>query len=894
MTKQASNIPPADGGDEVERSLELLDRVLSEFDDLENGNVALEDDGYMSMNGRRQLKQEFPPPPAEEAQRIISTLLPRVSPSNSSKRTNGRRGRIHTSLTLGHEPRLDRSAITTIATQTTIPKTRHQRPFGWQNGGNSYSGGPSDGSSEWRLPPRTVASVGGERHREVRRLDEASTTHQLAAVVESVDANFSDDSLEDVPPPPPPPQAVAPTAKRGSIAWEVPLDDDEALYTPGSTKVIGRRRRRSTDRSSSGSMGRLRDADEWPDPPTGTEDGSISPLSDSSHLDSSTASRADDLLAELSGTDMSSGGTYVIRKGRRKERKPMPLPPEALQNQPQPPPNQTTPTQNGDLKRSSTTFDNIKSLLRDGLIDGLDEAPPDFAPPNPPAIVRVVSLPSINSEDKPKISELDVPNEEDEDNKPETPEKREIGIQASVEDLDSLPSLPNGITETDSDSEGRKRSVVMVNGTTDTSSNEALMAELKREYDTDSIRSSNNNEGEELIVEDEKPTIEVLAKEVELEDPWLTAAEISQVQVIPVVEEKPPEEEKPPKEFKVKVEVVQHEFGPLPPSPVEEDDEYADVLRPSPAQTPRGKTQGNEKREPFYRCLEPPASDPLGTKFLNKSNPDHHYRDGTSSLKTRSMDAGFTRNHRTHNNSSSRRGEVPSERRTLPTELQGPSRRRTLQKRGNSREDSASVGGTTNGNGHMQVSCSLPETPIFARGCDIPRTPHRRAPDVPVVSRTTPRQMPSATFRNAGMSLNEAMTGAELLRLAGGPARGWYPRHRQARPASVEHLDRLHQGLSPGSHGPPPGPWDPSRKPQTLPPNLTPKFFHRSPREALRRVTSLLIRRGNSKDKKDALSPTSGFTAYFVVGEGAEGSRQKKGFFRSFWKRSRHYSLEQQ
>lgn len=64
----------------------------------------------------------------------------------------------------------------------------------------------------------------------------------------------------------------------------------------------------------------------------------------------------------------------------------------------------------------------------------------------------------------------------------------------------------------------------MVNGTTDTSSNEALMAELKKEYDTDSIKSSNNNEGED----DVEPTIEV-AKESELDDPWLTAAEISQV-----------------------------------------------------------------------------------------------------------------------------------------------------------------------------------------------------------------------------------------------------------------------------------------------------------------------------------------------------------------------------
>lgn len=84
------------------------------------------------------------------------------------------------------------------------------------------------------------------------------------------------------------------------------------------------------------------------------------------------------------------------------------------------------------------------------------------------------------------------------------------------------------------------------------------------------------------------------------------------------------------------------------------------------------------------------------------------------------------------------------------------------------------------------------------------------------------------------MSLGEAMAGAELLRLAGGPGRGWYPRHRQPRPASVEHLDRIPHPWAPHDH----------RKPQTLPPNLTPKFFHKSPRDALRRVTSLLIRKG--------------------------------------------------
>lgn len=194
--------------------------------------------------------------------------------------------------------------------------------------------------------------------------------------------------------------------------------------------------------------------------------------------------------------------------------------------------------------------------------------------------------------------------------------------------------------------------------------------------------------------------------------------------------------------------------------------------------------------------------------------------------------------------------QIPSERRTLPSELPGPSRRRTFQKRSGQspRED-----------GHMQVSCSLPETPIFARGCDIPRTPHRRAPDVPGSTRTAPRPggLQSSSYRRTvgtghgtgtSISLGQAMVGAELLRLAGGPGRGWYPRHRQPRPASVEHLDHLaHPGLSPGLNNP--GPWDTTRdcrKPLTLPPNLTPKFFHRSPREALRRVTSLLIRKGKS------------------------------------------------
>jgi len=74
------------------------------------------------------------------------------------------------------------------------------------------------------------------------------------------------------------------------------------------------------------------------------------------------------------------------------------------------------------------------------------------------------------------------------------------------------------------------------------------------------------------------------------------------------------------------------------------------------------------------------------------------------------------------------------ERRTLPTDLPGPSRRRPFTKRHSPSAEACSSGGSSGGGGTggsvitstgsgMQTSCSLPETPVFARGSDIPRTP---------------------------------------------------------------------------------------------------------------------------------------------------------------------------
>lgn len=59
------------------------------------------------------------------------------------------------------------------------------------------------------------------------------------------DEHFSDDSLEESFPPPPP--VVTTPSKRNSIAWEVSLDGDDPLLTPGSTKVNSANLKNITD-----------------------------------------------------------------------------------------------------------------------------------------------------------------------------------------------------------------------------------------------------------------------------------------------------------------------------------------------------------------------------------------------------------------------------------------------------------------------------------------------------------------------------------------------------------------------------------------------------------------------------------------------------------------------
>ena len=100
------------------------------------------------------------------------------------------------------------------------------------------------------------------------------------------------------------------------------------------------------------------EADAWPEPPE-DEEAATSPFSESYYGSNGVITTELDEPPPpppppLPPPPTNPGGTYVIRKGRRKER--APLLPDAPSIEP--------------LKRCSSTFDNIKSLLREGLLEG--------------------------------------------------------------------------------------------------------------------------------------------------------------------------------------------------------------------------------------------------------------------------------------------------------------------------------------------------------------------------------------------------------------------------------------------------------------------------------------------------------------------------------------------
>ncbi|XP_053696056.1 uncharacterized protein LOC128743487 isoform X2 [Sabethes cyaneus] len=892
---------------------------------------------------------------------------------------------------------------------------------------------------------------------------------------DSDEERFSEDSLEEssLPPPPgpptvpPPPSLSAPVtpSKRHSIAWEVNLDDPASFEDPltipkmgsGSTKVVGRRKSGKNVNDSQSSLestpsNKKCESNEWPDPPDipicSTEDEAASLYSDS-----------DELIPHI--PDISGRGTYIIRKGRRRQRlesvdsnasNNLPIPGSELL------PTTTLPSPVFPVSmmmpksRHSIDLGLSSSLSSSGAIKPSHSAPQqlpssvlsprsrlslDLSSPTSELStnVRKITTPtgiipthlqqqqqllqssqSLNNNNNNNSLNNNKPNQSSNNNFSTTcvnnnnnSNNNSIAVGAGslvgsvltagngsgsqcasslnqqqqqpivssrytefktysstfdgLQALENSNSLNNNNNSNNSSNNNNNNSInrgaVIGNGSTVVSGSDSDNS-LMRVSSLPTVTSPHpgvatadglSTPRRELappIEEDEEVDSDtqrgVPLRKIEDNISALLRGDISVARVADI----PPARR--PLGFRLGVHksesakemlLSQAGLGPLPPSPPssspDQDSDEFPPLPPSPLEEPevihqmhgicitsRNRSSAN-RHDSHSREEHPPAVPP-------------HRGPSINTLKTRSMDAGFSKSYRNGTHAST----SPHAPGTLPPDLPGCNSRRRIITGGYQKRTAQSPREERS----LQTSCSLPETPIFARGCDIPRTPHRRAPEVPPHgsgSRTAPRAntnttsslgssvvgIGTSTVGGRQRSISQAFANGEMLRLAGGPARGWYPKQRHPRPASTEHLDRLHPQGSLRA-------WEAgtgSRKPLTLPPNLTPKFFNKSPREALRRVTSLLIRKGHagskekeSRKEKDR-SDREAYTSSSVFLQRSPGSdvtdsgsyshhnhhnnqqqqqhyhssqqttpttQKKKGFFKSLWKKSRHYSLEKQ
>uniref|UniRef100_A0A182UEG9 Uncharacterized protein n=1 Tax=Anopheles melas TaxID=34690 RepID=A0A182UEG9_9DIPT len=616
------------------------------------------------------------------------------------------------------------------------------------------------------------------------------------------------------------------------------------------------------------------ESNEWPDPPDipicSTEDEAASIYSDS-----------DDLIPHI--PDISGRGTYIIRKGRRQRQRLASLDSEAPTNLPDA---LSHPMQLQQPQQQQHTSQRPDSLGDDHILRGLP------SPVFPASMITPKSRHSIDlglsSANKAGglgggVSLLK--------SSPSAPQKLPSSVLSPSSTFDALQAL-----DTSSSNGGGGGAGASTNGGTTgnhlngcgpgvssaSGSDNPLLRVSSLPTITPPLTSSATAEGlatprRELappIEEDEEADSDtqrgVPLRKIEDNISALLRGDISVARVADI----PPARR--PLGFRLGVHksesakemlLSQAGLGPLPPSPPSSSPEPQDSdefppLPPSPTEEPEGLHQMHGIR--ISSRNRSSNGTPNGGSISKHDQLLHGYREqdhppaipphrgpSINTLKTRSMDAGFSKSYRNGSFGSSTSPHAPG---TLPPDLPGCNSRRRVITGGYQKRTAQSPREERS----LQTSCSLPETPIFARGCDIPRTPHRRAPEVPPHgsgSRTAPRTnsttsslgssvvgiSASTTIGSRQRSISQALANGEMLRLAGGPARGWYPKQRHPRPASTENLDRLHpQGSLRAWEAAGTG----SRKPLTLPPNLTPKFFNKSPREALRRVTSLLIRKG--------------------------------------------------
>lgn len=333
-------------------------------------------------------------------------------------------------------------------------------------------------------------------------------------------------------------------------------------------------------------------------------------------------------------------------------------------------------------------FENIKILLKEGLVEGLDDSPPDFHPPKPPTLVRGVSLPNILDdsilEDESKTSfinnadnslaqllesskikknvDTDTPHRYvsksiwTENELIDSVEKQSVAVQVSADFTQINKEIAEGqSTSCQTDNEELNYCVYKaVNTAENITSTSTFKRELKNDVCDSKIKiNSCNNETKQIdsSIEDllsyekleNKTDLKLeVAKQETLQETWSSTPPLLEIQKMPVIENLNNDVEKSYSDFRVNIEILQHEFGPLPPSPVEEvDDEYSDILQ----SVPTCRKSDSLTNDCMYR-----RNSRISVSGSIRSNrvpeiPPH--RDQNSSLKTRSVDAGFTRNHRT-------------------------------------------------------------------------------------------------------------------------------------------------------------------------------------------------------------------------------------------------------
>jgi len=235
---------------EIMKSSSVEDRLLMNRSDKESSarrrNDSDSSEGRFSRNSESESRSSIPRSSSVSVERF--SMRANCDSSDFSRANSTSNERFHSDFSIAVA---SASSNDHVSVPTSEPFSIRNLDF------VSFSLPRADSSERFSAPTSDRCSE--ERYSDLfsTRNSDFSTRNSADFRTQSEEERFSDDSLEELLPPPPP------ISKRHSIAWEVSLEDDP-LYAPGSTKVVGRRRRKSSDVSSEWvrnppSLGRKRD-----------------------------------------------------------------------------------------------------------------------------------------------------------------------------------------------------------------------------------------------------------------------------------------------------------------------------------------------------------------------------------------------------------------------------------------------------------------------------------------------------------------------------------------------------------------------------------------------------------------------------------------------------------